>query len=150
MNAYWPPGSRLHMLRQSCWHASMKISLLCVLLFYTCLPVVSWFWNIVWASDLNWLCFVLHIGHHLWNQKELPVVRVNLGNTSSQYMWNGMQMRSVQCLVLQLLNLPYRGRDQCQTGTVHKLKHVYNNIQLLCYEVVLSWRLYLVLIFGIP
>ena len=87
-----------------------------------------------WAPDLNWLCFVLHIGHHLWNQKELPVVRVNLGNASSQYTWNGMQMRAVECLVLQLLNLPYRGRDHCLIGTVHKLTHIYNNIRWLLWD----------------
>jgi hypothetical protein len=71
---------------------------------------------------------MLHIGHHLWNQKELLAVRVNLGNTSYRYMWNGMQ-REIQCVALHLPNLQFllcNSRDHCLRGTFHKLQLVYS------------------------
>jgi hypothetical protein len=71
---------------------------------------------------------MLHIGHRLWNQKELLAVRVNLGNTSYQYMWNGTQ-RAVQYVALHPLNLQfllYNSREHCLRGTSHKLQLIYS------------------------
>jgi hypothetical protein len=78
-------------------------------------------------KGINLLCSTLYTGHHLWNQKELLAVGVYLASISSQYVWNGMQMRGVLCPVHHLLNLQYllyNSRDQYLRGTLHRLQYI--------------------------